>query len=588
MTRSPLAWSSLGALVLLAAALRFPGLDYLLPLVVEPDAHISVQVRLIEEEAPHPEKSADWAKYPLLPAYLTAFSSEPAPRPAADAALEEHLLAAGDSVLRVRRTVAWMSLLLVLGTFLLARRFLSDPWALGAAALMATSHLAIHFGTQARPHGAAAGLPVLTVWACVLLAERATWMRYLLVTLFGGLALATLQSSAALGFPVLVAHFLGQRGAPAKSHGKLLVPIIGVVLALLLAYPFLFTAAFMLLEEKELSLGGHRIMLGLLNGEGLPVLGWSLWSWEPALALGGAVALVGACVAKQRRGSEPLISRDLGVVLAFVLPYTLVVGAYARSYERFLLPLLPFVGILIAWGASRWASRAPRQATLAFSALFLASLLVAGRLVLLRQVPSTLDLAGEWVTEHVYSDAAARPSTVWLLRPTVLPLFKTLASDQSDETDKSMVEKRQLNWDSYQNDVLGSARPGDAYDLRFMPLGERRLWRLLTVNTLGYLHHFRQNGFALTEVYELGRVHPGLNNLTAAMREYYTRTAVFSPDPESAGIPHPLTYQEETNVPLFHRAWRVLWAERFGPKLEFFELQDLPPREDLKARQEVK
>lgn len=584
MTRSPLAWPCLGALVLLAAALRFPGLNYLLPLVVEPDAHISVQVRLIEEQAPNLDDSSDWPKYPLLPAYLTAISSDPIALPAPDAALEEHLVAAGDSVLRVRRTVAWMSLLLVLGTFLLGRRFLSDPWALAAAALMASSHLAIHFGTQARPHGAAAGLSVLTVWACILLAERASWGRYLLVTLFGGLAVATLQSSVALGFPILVAHFIGQRGAPAKSHGKLLLPVLGLVLVLLLAYPFLFTAAFMFLENKNLNVGGHKIMFGLMNGQGFPILAWSLWSWDPALAVGGAVALVGACLAKLRRGSGPLISRDLGVLLAFVVPYAVVVGTYARSYERFLLPLLPFVAVLIAWSAAQWASRAPRQASLAFSALFLVSLLVAGRLVLLRQTPSTLELAGEWVAEHVYSDAAAGPSSVWLLRPTVLPLYKTPASDQSDEADKRMVEKRQLNWSSYQRDVLGNARPGEAYDLRFMPLGGDGYWRQMTVDTLGYLRRFRRNGFALAEVYELGRAHPGLNNLTVALRKYHRRSAVFGPDPVAAGIPHPLTYQEESNVPLFHRAWRVLWAERFGPKLEFFELQALPPRGDSDSR----
>ena len=42
------------------------------------------------------------------------------------------------------------------------------------------SHLAIHFGTQARPHGGAAPWPALTVWACILLAERASLARYAL------------------------------------------------------------------------------------------------------------------------------------------------------------------------------------------------------------------------------------------------------------------------------------------------------------------------------------------------------------------------------------------------------------------------
>ncbi|MFT7677203.1 MAG: hypothetical protein ACI8QC_001180 [Planctomycetota bacterium] len=576
MTRSLLALPCLGVLVLLAAALRFPGLNYLLPLVVEPDAHISVQVRLIEEDAEHPEDSMDWAKYPLLPAYLTVMGSDPAPLPAADAPIEEHLAAASDSVLRVRYTVAWMSLLLIVGTFLLGRRFLSDPWALGAAALMATCHLAIHFGTQARPHGAAAGLSVLTVWACVLLAERASLGRYLLVTLFGALSIATLQSCASLGFAVLLAHFIGQYRATTKMHAMLLLPVLGLVLALVLAYPFIFVSASLFVQDNEVNLGGHRIMLSLMNGKGLAVLGWSLWSWDPVLAVGGALALLGACLSRLRRNAGPLASRQLWVVLAFVLPYSLVVCAYARSYERFLLPLLPFVAILIAWGGARLASRAPRLAALAFAALFLVSLSVAGRLTQLRQAPSTIAEAGAWVAETVDSDAVGRPSPVWLLRPTVLPLYKTPASDQRDEADKPMASKRQLNWSAYQRDVLGSARPGAAYDLRFMPLGGPGLWHQMTAKTLAYMHRFGGRGWAVMEVYEGGRAHPGLHNLLMGMRGFHLRRAAFSPDPESARIPHPLTYQEESNVRLYHRAWRVLWAEHFGPKLEIFELQTLP------------
>ncbi len=57
--------------------------------------------------------------------------------------------------------------------------------------------------------------------------------------------------------------------------------------------------------------------------------------------------------------NEPLLAlvrwrsreRDPGrlVVLSFALPYALVVGLYARSYQRFLLPLLPFLALLLVW-----------------------------------------------------------------------------------------------------------------------------------------------------------------------------------------------------------------------------------------------
>lgn len=568
----------LALVLVLAAGLRFAGIDALLPLIVEPDPHIPVQVGLIEGEHPDPNSVADWAKYPLLPAYVTVACSDPAPLPSADRPLDEHLAVASDRVLRVRWTIAWMSLLLVPATFLIGRRFLSDGWAVGAALLAGTSHLAVHFATQARPHGGAAPWPALTVWACILLAERASLARYLFVTACGAIAVGTLQSSMALGFPVLAAHWIAGKTL-SKRHLFLLVPLAGLALALYLAYPFFFEAPPVAMQGKQVDQGGHKIMLGLLNGHGFEVLGWSLWSWEPALALGSLVGLAAGLVALLRRRLAPRGWRPLLVVLAYCVPYGAVLGLYARSYERFLLPLIPFLAVWTVWGFWMLAQRTPRLGRAGFAGLALCSTLVAGRLAQLRVAPSTVELASRWVAEHVEPAGAEVPSDrgapVWIARPNVLAIYKTPASEEADEANRPMRGKRQLNWSSYQRETLGDSRSGPAWDLRFMPLSGTAEMDQMLRDATGYLLRLGERGHVVNEVYAEGRVHVSLWTRTRALRAHFPLLATFQPDHEGSSIPHPLVYQEETGVDLYHRALRVLRGQALGPVLEIFELQSL-------------
>ena len=563
-------WVLLAGLILAAAALRFLGLDFLLPQIVEPDPHIPVQVRLIENEHPDPHSVMDWPKYPLVPAYLTVAFTDPAPLPAIDAGVEQHLAAASDGVLRVRRVIAWLSLLLVPATFLVGRRFLGSSWALVAAALAATSHLAIHFATQARPHGGAAPWPALTVWACLLLLERASLLRYALIACMGAMAVGTLQSSMALGFPVLVAHILAEKGALSRRHLKLLVPLAGLGLAVWFGYPFFFDAPPVEVEGKQLVQGGHKVMLNLFNGKGFGVLGWSVWSWDPALAIGAVLALPVAAVALLRRTLGRSGWRPLLVVLAYVLPMGLVLGAYARSYERFLLPLIPFLAIWIAWAAQQLARVSPRAAAGLCAGLLLVSTTVAVRLVQLRLAPNTVELAAEWIADKVPAfDSEAGAPLVWTSRPTSLPFFNATG----------VVKKRQinslaraLNWASYQRDVIQGAWAGESFNIELMPLEQMSMLNEMHQQPKRYLERLGDEGFVLNEVFAQGRQHRGVVARTRALRQQFEKLASFHPDGPGSQIPHPLVYQEATGVPLYHRARRVVLGQGFGPVLEMFRL----------------
>ena len=111
------------------------------------------------------------------------------------------------------------------------------------------------------------------------------------------------------------------------------------------------------------------------------------------------------------RGAE---LHDRLVLLAYVVPYLFVLGVYGETYERFVLPVLPFFACFAAWGASVAVSRAGawRAFGLALAALGWALPLVSSaRLVWLRTRPDTFELAARWVTENV------QPETERVLLP---------------------------------------------------------------------------------------------------------------------------------------------------------------------------
>jgi hypothetical protein len=103
--------------------------------------------------------------------------------------------------------------------------------------------------------------------------------------------------------------------------------------------------------RNVLYLKGHMVMIGSFNGRGAAAVARALWEYEPLL---GTLALLGLLRAGLAAPPAPAVidparRRDLWVVLAFALPYLLSQLLYERTYQRFLLPLLPYACILAAY-----------------------------------------------------------------------------------------------------------------------------------------------------------------------------------------------------------------------------------------------
>ena len=547
------------ALTLAALALRLTGIDFGLPVALEQDCKIPLQVERLESGDPHPEQDPEFRWYPLLVARLATLGPNRAEAPVG-APLERQLAAAARPHVTVRTTVALLAVLAVPGTFLLARAFLAPGWSLVAAAWVAFSLLGQSFAQQSRPHAPAAALYLVAVLAALRLRRRPSWGSYLCAGVATALALGTLQSAVLLA-PALAAAHLLREGPRRLLDPKLALLLLPIALALPVFYPFLQVGS----GENVLELGGHLIFLEQFNGRGFFALARALVSYEPvllALAVLGALALV---LPKGRDRSPPSGARraDLAVVLAFALPYLAVFGLYERTYERFALPLVPYLACLAAYAPARLAERRPRAAILlALLALALPAYGCA-RLAWIRSRPHTSERAAHWVAEHV--DPA---DEVLLFPPTLdLPLFR--APEGLVAGERTTAELAHLPWARYQARHPERPEGARAWRLRWMPLDAGL--GAIAADPDGWLAGLGGE-WAVIEVFADNRVHPLGTRIREALRRRATRVARLSPDRRDGYSEHPLGYQDETSVPAPHLLRRVLQAQGTGPVIEIYRL----------------
>jgi len=574
----------LAALVALALALRLRGLDFFLPLLPDPDANIVRQVELMEQQSPRPEQHTGYVSYPhLIARAVTLFSSAQSwdnPPPALS--IEQHLARAGAPFRRVRQVVAIMSLLAVPATWLLARNYLSPAWSLLAASAMVTSLLTVCFAQQARPHAASMAFPALAVLSCIALRRRGTVVAYLLAGCACGLALGALQSGVAVLIPLAVAHTLSS-GTAGWRHLRLLLSLAMVALCLYAFYPFLFTSGAdntlgpVGLADSTLTQGGHKLFLHLFNGRGLPTVVWWLWSYEPALVIGSALGTAAwlARLATGHSSGARAGASDHLVVLSYAVPYFAVLLLYGRTFERFLLPLLPFLACLSAYGLHAvWHTLAgqPRLGRLApWPAALLIALwvgfpaLAAERLTHARAAPSTVELAGDWLRQHT-TPGVDRIVLGFALQ---VPLY-------GDPAEISKIRKlgmRNLPWVWYQKQVFHRAPPDPRYLLIPLPFSRKSAAQIAR-----FPGEFlaAQNALCfVTQVYA-SRV-----PVFEALRDTLQRTSIlvarFSPDDDAENL-LPIGYQGDLVPGREHMSTRVLRAHRAGPVIEIFCTKSLASR----------
>jgi hypothetical protein len=558
-TISRRAWLALGVVVVLLAAPRLWGLHGGLPELTEPDGLvIATQAELLRSGADVQDDEILWGFYPHLTGSLVAFLL-PGPRDVAG--LEPQLAQAARSFSDVRLVVALLSLCVVPLTYSIARRFLCARWSLVASILSGASLLHLWFATQARPHAVLTVFTLGAVLVAMHYARESNWPTLILLALVCGFSIGSLESGVLSLLPAGLALW--------QAHHWRAGPRLIVLLALTGAlavqfYPFAFEpggkAAALGFADGQLLLFGHRIFLDSFRGEGFLALAGALKHYDPWLALLALVALGSSALSWRRWSLTSERRRDLALLLSFALPYLLVFGLYGGTYQRFLLPLLPYLAIAVAWSFSALPTGRMQWALPAL--LCLPQIGLAMRFAQVRAAPTTVAEAARWIESNL------EPGADEIL---FLPSFELPLPYSADamHCSRAILDNPQRPWFRYQHRLPEHLRVGPGWDVRALSLANADGRRRANEDAVAWLGE-QPWSYIVVEVFTEGRRPLVISGIHPALPELADRVVRFAPEGGADGENLPLSYSDD-DYPR-HCCWalRLLRAERMGPVIEIW------------------
>ena len=401
-----------GAVMLVGVLLRLRGISWGLPYVYDPDEHFFVDpaVHFVVTGDPNPH----WFGHPgstvihllglafygyWVVGHMAGWFSDLQSFGALFSTYPTSFYLIGRILAIVLATLA------IPLTYALARRMAGQRAAAVAAAIVATSPLHVEFSRIVRTD------PLMTtcLLAAMLYALKAMdghgGRDFLLCGLFIGLATATKYPGVIGAMMAIMAAALANP-LPAVSWVKrgqwLCLASVGGIIGFFVGAPFVFTAV---REIYWVFVGeGRQPHLGATGSPGLANYLWYLTGpLREAVGLPTElVALVGFAAALRVR------SRPRLLVAGFALLFLLGIGLSLKRFDRWIVPLTPFVAILAAIGleaivqALSWLRSRPVLRDLAVVALGVVLVLPSG-VEAFKQggTLDTRDIAKVWIDGHV-------------------------------------------------------------------------------------------------------------------------------------------------------------------------------------------
>jgi hypothetical protein len=580
---SPRILGGLALLVALTIGLRAWGIGWMLPHLPEQDDFVATHLDLERTGEQFADRRLSFSQYPLLLKHGAGLLPDPERDPAelARMDLKQHLANASRDWISVRAIVGALSLVGVLATFAIARRFLSPGWALFAAAFLPASLLLANFGQQGRPHGALAGLVPLAVLAALRLRERPDATNHLLAAGAVGLAAGCLHTAWLTVLPLLAAYALSRGPARPWLDARALLGLGVLALAVPLFYHLILATPLSREQIAAIAPGQTptdlawlvRELVDNLDPVGARRVARILSSWEPALGVGlvlAAFLALGRLGRSDGRPRERERRADLSVVLAFVVPYLCLLAMFAKSNERYVIPLLPFAAVATAWGLAQLAERAGRARPLALAgaALLLCASSAAGlKLVWLRGQPDTLSEAATFLAQRVPPDGAGQ---IYMTPPLELPLARTA---RTLETDPARQPHLHGMWTRYLADLPADARLAPRFDIEWLDqrAGIGDLGR--DPELFAFVDFYGPGWFVLEP--ERARKHPWAERVRGRIAELGTLAARISPDGDPQAHDSGWTGQDRAYAyggDWPNNTWRVLGLRAIGPLLEIHRI----------------
>jgi hypothetical protein len=304
--------------------------------------------------------------------------------------------------------------------------------------------------------------------------------------------------------------------------------------------------------------GAHEIDWSQADFSGFRKLAGWMESLDPTLLVLLAAAVIGFAVRWRASARAVVARKDVAIALGFVLPYLAFVGPLNEVFERFLLPLLPWIATagasFLVWiaGTKRpWLLPVLGTIAVLFPALVLAQFArVSAR-------PDSGELVARWFASEPERMAAPVVASAGFVMPLPFEL-DALRADLRDPAGRATV------WTQFQGSLPDASIPRPRIPLYMLPaaLAQRpdrgleawfdELRPAYVVLERSRKNLFLDGGRALTEIVRArGELVYAIGDVAPAIEEY--------------GVLHYQTMN--AYVP------RLLATERFGPALEVWRIR---------------
>ncbi|MCE5322759.1 glycosyltransferase family 39 protein [bacterium] len=337
----------LACIIILAAALRLIGLRWGLPNELHsysyhPDEFLILGAALFV----YLNRSLDpkLYNYPSLYIYLCTIAIAIAFRYGLSGSLDAPYLAA-------RTVTVIIAICAVVATYWAGREFFGKAQGLIAALILAVAPLHVqhsHFATVDVPSTL---FIALALGYAALVYRRGDWRDYLWAGVMTGLAAGTRYNAVLVILSVITAHFLRAKlNRSSILSGRLWASIGCMIAAFVVSTPgcILHTNEFihgLTYEMKHVSSGHGLVFAATGNGFIYTFTSSLVSGLGPLLALIFLFAVIAALVKRDRQTL---------IILAFVIPYYVLISLSQVRFARYTLPLYPAIAILCAWVMCRW------------------------------------------------------------------------------------------------------------------------------------------------------------------------------------------------------------------------------------------
>jgi hypothetical protein len=278
-----------------------------------------------------------------------------------------------------------------------------------------------------------------------------------------------------------------------------------------------------------------------------------------------------------RPGAPAIENReDALVILSFAAPYAFLLCLYQLSYQRFVIPLLPYLACFAAWTIATLTQAARKSlrpnaaqwiGALALSLPLAAQAMFAVRLAQVRSAPDTIARAAAWFRDRQNFDRATQRIVV--LPPLDLPLPQK--AELLARNSKGLFSAT-VPWLHFQKQLAPEKRPLEQYEVLWMPMSKPEDRNRIAASPEKFVQTLDAD-FAVVHALEVVRFHPAFSLVRSALMSQMQLVARFTPDVRGQAHEIPLDYEDFEHNPPLPWAWRTLFAQSTGPIVEIYKLK---------------